>query len=165
MTINNFLKQFKTSTDVKKTCEKRIKTNYIPHEDKVRECFLITVLTSYAKKKDANGNDYEFYMSNTPKRMVLFNMKLISLYTDIEIDFEKLNESYDQLEKEDAIMPLLEAIPQKEFERFKNILNFTLNDFYENNRSVAGYLDHNSRAFFNLLEGLIPTEASAASKE
>lgn len=155
MTIQNFLKQLKASANRKATCEKRLKETYVPYTTKLAVCKNIVTSSSYRPTEDQIGEEY---MSNTPARMMLFKMQLIKLYTDIEIDFNNIISCFDELEKEDAVNELLGVVPEREIERFYSLLDMVSSDFYENNRSLAGYLDHNSRALFNLLEGLIPKE-------
>ena len=153
MKVENFLKQFKTSTNQSMTCEKRIKTKYVPFLEKLEKCVSIIQRTSSKRLPDS---DEEIYQANSPARMVFINLTLIDLYTDIEIDFTRSIDFYDMLEKEDALVPLIAAIPQTEVDRFLGLANMVEKDFYDNNRSLAGYFDHNSRALFNLLEGLVP---------
>ena len=159
MTIKNFLKQFKTSTNRKKTCEARIKETYVPYAMKLVTCKNIIFSSSYRIIKDSEGNKTgEEFMVNTPAKIMLFSMELIRLYTDVEVDLANITECFDELEREDAVVELLGAIPEREFNRFKSLLEMVYDDVYENSRSLAGYFDHNSRALFSLLEGLVPKE-------
>lgn len=155
MKLDNFLKQLKTSTNPLETCKKRVKEDYIPYRTKLEKCIQIVQRTNYSKVKDS---EEEIFQVNTPVKSVLFSLTLISLYTDIEIDFANALDTFDSLEKANATDPLIASIPEKELKRFTDIIEMMEHDLYENNRSLAGYFDHNSRALFNLLEGLVPQE-------
>jgi len=126
--------------------KKHIVTDYVDFLTKCVYCDNIINATCYIK-----DGDREFVKINSTNRYLFFTMRLIELYTDIEIDQEKVWEEYDKLNKVGAISTLMNAIPEVEYAEFSTILNMKMDDFRDNSYSVTAL-------FYNLKNSLSISE-------
>lgn len=144
----------KTFTDFLK---KHITTEYIEFLKKDVICDGIIKATSYVK-----DGEREFVKINSSLRYLFFVMKLIELYTDIDIDGEHIAEQYDELNKIGAVAMLLggipdshvEFIPESEYAEFSTILNMKLDDLRDNEYSTTA-LVYNLKNSVQLSEEVI----------
>ena len=156
VTVENFVKFYKANSKAKdKTFEdfmkKHITTEYVGFIEKCVWCDSIVKASCYVK-----DGDYEYVKVNSANRYIAFVMRLISLYTDIEIDFEnaKFVEQYDELNKAGAINALIAAIPEDEYSEFSTILNMKMDDFRDNEYSITALL-YNLKKSSSLFEEVI----------
>lgn len=139
MTTKEFVGYFKMAKDKKAECEKRIKKNYVPILTKIAECSHLVDITSKAKDETTG---IESFQLNTPGRYIAFTMKLISLYTDIEIGIGfELYENFDELNENGAIDILISCIPEHEYKEFSTLLSMTVDDYMTNERELTAYID------------------------
>ena len=99
-------------------------------------------------KKDG---ERKFVKVNSASRYLFFVMRLIDLYTDIEINQDKVWEDYDKLNEVGAINTLIAAIPESEYSEFSTLLNMKMDDFRDNEYSITALL-------YNFKESLALTE-------
>ena len=162
MTIKEFVGYYKMAKDdaKEKTCKDRIKTTYIPILTKIAECsHLIDITTEM--KNDADGT--VIFKLNTPGRYIGFSIKLISLYTDLEINEGlALYEDFDELNKCGALDMLLSCIPQHEYKEFNTLLSMSLEDYMSNNRDLTEYIDKRINEFSQL--GALINEANTTTE-
>ena len=83
--------------------------------------------------------DKKLVKFNSVDRYIAFTMKIISLYTDLEIDFSngEFVKQYDELNKIGAIHLFMKMIPQSEIEEFMTIMDMMLDDLKNNEYSLT----------------------------
>ena len=154
MNINEFIGYYKMSKDKKAECEKHIKeSKYVPYLTKITECDNIVRVTM---EKEPG-----MYVQNTPGRYLYFNMKLISIYTDIEMTMEnglQLTENYDLLNECGALDILIDCIPKHEFKEFSTLLSMCVDDYMANNRDFTSYIDKKWESLMQLALNSVETE-------
>lgn len=155
MNIEKFLTQYKVNNNKDEFVKKHIVDKYIPYAEKVAHCENIVNKSSYINV----DNNTKIFKVNTPVRQVIFNLTLISLYTDIDIDFSNGFKCFDSLNKEHAIPIILANIPETEFIEFSAILTMVEDDFEVNERDFISYIDTKltalgmfTESFSNLLD-------------
>lgn len=154
MNINEFIGYYKIVKDKKAECEKHIKNNkYVPYLTKIAECDNIVRVTM---EKESGS-----YVQNTPGRYLYFNMKLISIYTDIEMTMDnglQLAENYDLLNECGALDILIDCIPKHEFKEFSTLLSMCVDDYMANNRDFTSYIDKKWESLMQLVLNNIDAE-------
>ena len=135
MTVKEFVEGYKKAKDKIDFVNKHITTNYVPYIEKVTHCKSIAKATTH---KMVGENEY--FVIDSPTRHLLYTIKLIELYTDIEIDLQNIANDYDELNKNKILGVILNAISEDEQTEFKFILESVMNDIYENERSVGAIL-------------------------
>lgn len=146
ITVSNFINEYKSFTNdrVKESCLKKhiFGNKYVPYEEKCAICKGIID----ASTKSIIDNK-EIFRQDTTARYMLYCLKLIDTYTDIVIDFSKALAEFNMLDKEDFVTLLLDNIPAKEKTKIDTILKMKLDDYYENERSVIGFISKLSDKF------------------
>ena len=148
--VDMFVKTFKVNSKAKdKTFEdfikKHITTQYISYLEKCVYCDGIIKSSSYIK-----DGDKEIVKIDSSRRYLFFIMRLIQLYTDLDIKNENgYNpvDDYDKLNEVGAIEALIAAIPQSEYTEFSTLLDMKMDDFIENEYSIKAFA-------YNLKESL-----------
>lgn len=154
ITVDMFVKTYKANSKTKdKTFEefiqKHITTTYVDFMTKNVYCDGIIKASSMIK-----DGDKEFIKINSAARYVFFVMRLIQLYTDIELNNDDIISEYDKLNEVGAISVLMSAIPESEYAEFETILNMKLDDFMTNEYSITALL-YNLKQSFNISEEII----------
>lgn len=156
ISVDAFLREYSVSAKQKGSAmdtfiKKHIINEYVGFIEKCVWCDSIVKASCYVK-----DGDYEYVKVNSANRYIAFVMRLISLYTDIEIDFEnaKFVEQYDELNKAGAINALIAAIPEDEYSEFSTILNMKMDDFRDNEYSITALL-YNLKKSSSLFEEVI----------
>ena len=147
ISVDMFVKTYKANSKAKdKTFEdfmkKHITTSYIPFMNKVAICGSIAKATCHVKE-----GEREFIRFDSPTRYLIFVMKLIENYTDIEIHDDVVAIEYDKLNEVGAINTLINYIPEAEYAEFSTILNMKMDDLRDNEYSTTAL-------FYNLKEEL-----------
>lgn len=137
MTVDNFIKNYKSSNNKEQFLSKRLKTQYIDVLTKgvyAENTVDISNHVTIGKRRIFKSDALSIYLA--------FTMRLIDIYTDIEIDFKdaKFVEQYDKLNREGLIEPILSVIPDKEYKEFNTILQMKTDDSYQNEYSVPALL-------------------------
>lgn len=135
MDIKEFVEGYKNLINKDNYVKKHITNNYVSYATKVEEISKIVYATTH--KKLDNGKTV--YMSSSAVRSMLFELLLIKLYTDIE--FEMNYENYDILESNCIIKNILGELPNDEYTNCTRVLNYVVNDAYENERTLSAYID------------------------
>lgn len=170
ISIDMFVKTYKANSKAKdKTFEefinKHITTKYIPFLTKEVYCDSIIKATSYVK-----DGENEFVKINSVSRYIFFVMKLIELYTDIELsDYSNENGTniatdYDKLNEIGAIDVLLKAIPKDEYAEFTTLLNLKLDDLRDNEYSITA-LFYNLKNSLSISEEVINSAIEEIAKQ
>ena len=164
ISVEMFCKSFKSLSKGKdKMLEdfinKHVGVDYIPFTQKDALCTHIVESTCYIK-----DGDKKFIKFNSTGRYIFFVMKLIDLYTDIEIGTDRLDLQYDELNKVGAIGVLLKAIPKGEYNEFSSVLKMKLDDIRDNEYSTPALL-YNIKNSLSLSEEVIASALEEATKE
>ena len=140
MTVEEFVNEY---VDIEEGKEKEFflehidTTLYVPYRSKLNLCTQIVNLTTHTETDEET-----LFWMNTPARALMFKIKLIETYTDIELDYTAdILEIYDQLERFDLIDTILSYIDQKELQRFSDILTYVGEDVYENERGIVSFAE------------------------
>ncbi len=156
ITVENFIKVYKANLKAKdKTFEdfikKHITVQYVKFLEKNVWCDSIISSTCYT-----TVGDKKIIKMNSVARHICFTMRIIDLYTDIDIVFEgtKFLEQYDELNEIGAIEVLIGAIPETELEEFNILLNMKLNDLRDNEYSITALL-YNLKNSLDISEEII----------
>lgn len=168
MIVTEFIEKYNAVRDKSSFLKERIVTNYIPYLTKVAECKEIVEKTSYTNTQP------KMYLRDTPSKYILFILRLIILYTDIEIslgtentiqDFDSINQlSYIVHDKNIGVISgLITAISDKEYSEFNNVLKMVEEDLYENERSMSGFLETKFAALLSSKDEIISIAKEIAS--
>lgn len=165
ITVDAFLREYSVVAKQKGSAmetfiKKHIVTQYVPYLEKDVLCTRIIYATCYADK------DRRIIKFNTPGRLLLFNMNLINLYTDIEISFEndETTKQYDKLMEVGAIYLLINAIPETEYTEFVTLLNMKLDDLRDNEYSLEALL-YDLKKSFSISEDIINSALEELKKQ
>lgn len=166
ISIDAFLREYGVVAKQKGTAmetfiKKHIVTDYIDFIQKSVICDSIVKATCHAKE-----GDIEFVQINSANRYLFFIMKIIDLYTDIEINVSEGNlaEQYDKLNKVGAVENILGCVPGKEYEEFNTLLNMKLDDLRDNEYSITALL-YNLKKSFSLSSDAIGVAIEEVLKE
>lgn len=138
MRTKEFLMGYKVAKDKSAYCSKHIKTTYIPYVDKIATAKLNIVEPS--THKEVSGN--KIFWRNTPVQALLFSLKLVDKYSDIEINPEKIYDEYDELVKVGALSDIIKAIPQNEVAEFDTVVKMVDADIEYNERSLPSWIEN-----------------------
>ena len=129
--------------------KKHIVNDYVDFMTKCAYCDRIIDTT--CRKKDGERSIIRF---DSVTQGLFFVMRLIDLYTDIEINNNDLIGDYDKLTKSGAIKYLIDNIPKSEYNEFSGILDMKLDDLRDNEYSITALL-YNLKQSFSLSEEVI----------
>lgn len=157
ISVDAFLREYSVAKKQKETAvdtfiKKHIKNEYIGFIEKSVICDGIVKATTRVK-----DGDIEVIKIDSANRYIFFIMKLIDLYTDINIeitDDTNIAEIYDKLNKVQAVEAILNNIPESEYSEFSTILNMKMDDFRDNEYSITALL-YNLKKGFSLFENVI----------
>lgn len=157
ISVDEFIKQFKVNSKAKETTfkdfmKKHLTTEYVDFLTKCVYCDNIVKSTCHIK-----DGEREFVRINSATRYLFFVMRLIDLYTDIEINKENPVNDYDKLNEVGAIEALIATIPEAEYTEFSTLLNMKMDDFRDNEYSITALL-YNLKQSVSL-SGEVITEA------
>lgn len=144
MKIKEFVEKyngFNNDTLKDKFVKEIVKDEYIPYTKKVTICESIVKNTTKRVVSDGKKDKEIFYLDSA-NRYLLFQMKLIQFYTDLEfsegIDAIKEFELLDQYGLNDLIIA---EIPEREYTNFKVILDMKTDDASINENNFIQYID------------------------
>ena len=137
MTVKEFVEGFKKSAQKEKYMSSHIINTYIPWEKKVDVCEAIVKATTHI---EIDG--HKKYCINSPAQYVLYSLKMIKLYTDIEID-ESANvlTIFNFLDKEGVFDVLLQVLPESEMTKMDTIFKMVQKDNYDNERNISSVIE------------------------
>jgi len=166
ISVETFCESYKTkSKGYDKTfedfMERHITTKYIPVLRKDAFCKEIIHIANHM-----DNDNHNIVKINSFYGYVGFVMRIIDLYTDIEISFkdgEFINQ-YDQLNELGAIRDIINHIPEAEYAEFRMICDMELNDLYENEYSTTALL-YNLKQSFSLSEEAIGSALEVLANE
>lgn len=164
ITTDMFCKFFKANAKGKdKTLDefiqKHIVTQYIDFITKDTYCTNIVKASCHIK-----DGDREIIKINGNAQYLFFTMRLIDLYTDIDIDQENVASEYDKLNQIGAVDAIIKAIPLSEYAEFSTMLSTKMNDFRNNEYSVTALL-HNLTESLSISEEIINSAIEEITKQ
>lgn len=154
ISVDRFLREYSVAdkqngSAMETFIKKHIVTDYVDYITKNVYCDSIINSTCYVK-----DGDKKLVKFNSATRYVFFNMKLIELYTDIEINADDLIGEYDKLNKSGAVHNIIAMIPDFEYSEFRMLLDMKLDDLRDNEYSITALLS-NLKESFSLFEEVI----------
>lgn len=140
ISVDAFIREYKVAAKqndsvMEKFLSKHITESYINYITKVTYCDNIIKASCYVK-----DGDIEIIKINSSSRYLFFVMRLIDLYTDIDIDKENVSAEYDKLNEVGAINLLIASIPKNEYSEFSTLLEMRMDDFRDNEYSLTAFL-------------------------
>lgn len=142
ISVEMFVKTYKAQVKGKdetfqEFIKKHVVNEYVDYLTKDAYCSKIVELSTHVQ-----DGEHTIIKVNSTVRYMLFVMRLIELYTDIDINFEDAQfiKQYDELNKIGAIDTLISAIPEGEYTEFSMLLNMRMDDFRDNEYSVTAIL-------------------------
>ncbi len=139
--------------------KKSLTKTYMNYLDKVSVAQTIVTLSCI------NQNNKKIELCSA-KRYVLSVMFLINSYTNISVNFDKLYEDFDALNKNGLIERFMnnstgiEIIPTKELKEFQMILDMTMNDFmtnkYESHNFFVELVEIIASALNSKIDSIVP---------
>ena len=158
MTTKDFVKKYKelnSKENIVNLINNRIKTDYIPYVQKVNVCEIIVNATNKVKNKINDDKNEYIFKDNSPLRKLLYNLYIISLYTDIEIDFQNPSDEFDLLDENDLFDMIFNAIKPNEIHKFDMILEMVVNDMYNNERNIVTYSEKRDKNKFDIINTVL----------
>lgn len=136
-TVQEFIKKYNsfTSEKAKETFLKSvIKNNYVDFLVKVEYARKIIELSGFRKETGKPHMD-------SCKQYLLYIFSIITMYTNIVMDEQKVHEEYDKLEKNHLIVLILSMLPEREIKMFDSILQMQKDDWFTNYHGFEHYLE------------------------
>lgn len=154
ITVDAFLREYNVAAKQKGSAmetfiKKHITTEYVDFITKSVYCENIVKTTCHKKQEDK-----ELVVIDSTSRYLFFVMRLIQLYTDIDINNDNIVEDYDKLNKVGAVNVIITAIPESEYSEFSTLLNMKMDDFRDNEYSITALL-YNFKESLSLSEEVI----------
>lgn len=116
--------------------KKHITRTYLPYELKIAEAKDVVEKSCY---KDINGK--RVFQQNSPAFFMLFMLKVVANYTDIEIGENKESlATFNAFAKAGLFEALITVFP-REYDSFNTVLQMVKDDEMENYRSFAGFFE------------------------
>lgn len=155
MDIGKFITDYTkaTSPQIKEgMIKKHVVATYIPYETKMAEARNIIENSAF---KTINGK--RTFWIDTPTRWVLFVKDIIELYTDLVWDQTNVLLQFNLLEQYGITEKIIEQIGS-DYKSFEAVLNMTLDDTLQNERSIVSYFetitDGFAKTFNEMYKGL-----------
>lgn len=157
MTVQEFVEGYeKLGADKLKNdyINKHITKKYMPYGEKVVMCKNIANITTH-KKDTINGMSISYFCENSIDRKMLFTLKLIEYYTDIQIEYNiNIFEQYDLLLSNKVLPIILDRIDKDEIKFLSNLLDLALDDIYTNECNITHWLDGKYNTMKNILSSM-----------
>ena len=155
MDIGKFIDEYvKASSQQKKDSliKKHVVATYIPYETKMAESVNIVNASCYV-----TVDDKKRFVMNTPLRYSLFMKEVIMLYTDLEFDTTNFMIQFNLLLQYNILSKIIMVIG-KDYEEFQSVMNMTIEDTLQNERSIVSYFetitDGFAKTFNEMYKGL-----------
>lgn len=137
MRYDEFIKKYSVAADKTKFVGKHIVKTYLPYEQKISEAKEIVKRTCW---REVNGK--KIFQQDSPSFFMLFMLRVISNYTDIEFDDgADALVAFNALSEAELLETVVLSIPQKEYDTFNTVLQMCKDDEMENYRSLAGFFE------------------------
>jgi hypothetical protein len=160
MKIGEFSDLFRNSGDQDKITlvKQHITEKYLPYERKMALCQNVIKGADYTPIVDAV--DKRYYSPNTPMRFVFFCMSILDAYTDIECETIDENKKdilggFNQLDKNSVFDVLFQELG-REYKVLNTVLQMTVDDTYNKENNLVGYLTTKIDAIEALYNAALP---------
>ena len=144
MKITDFINTFKGTEYKDKLIQKHVVNPYMHWLLKVGEAENIVQKSSY----DQDGK----FRLNSPLRYYLYMITVVKNYTDLEFGDGEMMRDFNLLEENgvnDMLLALIDDV-----KRFDTVLKMTLNDHFENYRSLPSYFDSKGAALMEVMDAM-----------
>ena len=141
MTIDSFVKQYNqlTGKAQENFINKVIQKKYVPFLEKRILCSSIIEKSCY-KEVD----ERKVFSPNSHVRVLMMTMKMIDIYTDIDIDGEeRLDVAYDKLQQYrlcDILLEKISEVNEADVNEMQVLFDMAWNDVYSNETNIVAYL-------------------------
>ena len=139
ITVKDFVNKYKLEQNKQDFLEIHVVKNYVPLETKLNDCDRIVKSTYYWTNPVTGKSELKVMSTNT---YVMFTMKMIDRYTDIELDFRQVIEEYDMLMAEGLIDALYSLIPERELKEYDMFLKMEESDLMQNEYYIGAYISN-----------------------
>lgn len=139
MKLETFVEEYNNATNQEDYMESHIVNRYIPYIIKQTECEHIVDLANH---KTVNGK--RIYWKNSPNQALLFTLRIIKNYTDLDImidENEDIISNFDLLNENGIIGIIMNTIPYEEINEWKVMLNMCESDLETNETSLYSIID------------------------
>lgn len=127
---------------------------YVPISEKLNVIDLIISSTMAEITSDENGIKKGNVRENSVSRYLLYVLNLINLYSNVEIDFKDVMDTYDLLKESGLAERIVALIPEKEIIEFKGLLEMARSDFEVNHMSNYALLTSIEKNMSKLFDGI-----------
>lgn len=135
MKVEDFITNYNNASDKTKFLSDCVVRQYIPYREKIADCTRVVNASV-----ESNG----IFKLNTPIQFVFFTATVITRYMDLEYD--NVLDFFEKLDELNLINAILSKIPEREFASYNTILNMIQDDYMENNRSIASFIETKVKA-------------------
>ena len=134
MRVNELVEGYKKVGDKDGYLKRHIKVKeYVPFIEKATQAEALAKITTL---KDGRVN------VNTPARFYLTYLRMIAMWTDVQIDFSDGVAQFDLLDENGLVDKIvLEMIPERERDMFSSLIDMSSNDLMTNRYDVHAYVD------------------------
>lgn len=139
ITVKDFVNRYKLEQNKQDFLEIHIVKRYVSLETKLDDCDRIIKNTYYWTNPVTEKSEFKVMSTNT---YVMFTMKMIDRYTDIELDFRQVIEEYDMLMAEGLIDALYSLIPERELKEYDMFLKMEESDLIQNEYYIGAYISN-----------------------
>ena len=139
ITVKDFVNRYKLEQNKQDFLEIHIVKRYVSLETKLDDCDRIVKSTYYWTNPVTGKSELKVMSTNT---YVMFTMKMIDRYTDIELDFRQVIEEYDMLMAEGLIDALYSLIPERELKEYDMFLKMAESDIMQNEYYIGAYISN-----------------------
>ncbi len=141
MTVEKLIEEYSKAQKIKRdyNFSKHLRRSYVPHLEKISAMESVVKRCSY---DEIEGETV--YNRHTPTLFFTFTMRMIALYTDIEI--ENPIQDYDALAEAQLLKALISIIPESEYTLCEKIMQMIRNDIEFNTRDLVPFLESKIKA-------------------
>lgn len=144
MNYTDFVKGYKNAKEKERWVGKVIKTTYLPYSVKKTEAQQIARISSHIINEDGSEG---MYKRDTASQYFLTQIRIITNYTDLEMNDADVTKVYDELSESGALDMILALLPESELKMFKAMVDMAMDDIYINEADVGAVLSTKLEAF------------------
>jgi len=149
MNVKEFVEKFEKARDKEKFVSEHVIVDYIPYEEKISACKNIIDICMY---KEVNGE--KIFRYNTPTRYVLFVLKMVQLYTDIELSSENPIADFNDLNRVHLFDKIASELGD-EYLDFNSVMKMVYDDTVSTEESVVFNLNSKLKVFLGLIDRMV----------
>ena len=131
MTVDKFIEEYNNASDKEKFVKKHIVNKHIDIARKITDCNRLAQTSCFKDGLFRKDSILQYY---------LFVTMLIERYTDLELGEESMSD-INALEEAEVFEQLVGAIPNKEFSRYKVMLDMATDDICNYEESIVRYIE------------------------